>query len=131
MDYSFIVIDDGELDCFVVKKIISQAFPQSPISTFRNAQPVLENIKTGIFENQNFRVVILLDLNMPVMNGFQFLDEFEKLPEETKDNYRIIILSSTKNQGDINKLLKYKVVSNFIEKPLNKNLLISLIEEIK
>lgn len=131
MNFSFFVIDDGELDCFVVNKIISQTYPGSQVSTFNNAEPVLEIIKADKSETDNLTIVILLDLNMPVMNGFQFLEEFEKLSAHIKSKYKIIILSSTKNQVDINKLASFKSVSSFIEKPLNKTLLVSLINDIK
>jgi len=131
MNFSFFVVDDGELDCFVVKKIISQSYPGSQISTFINAGPVLEIIKADKTAMEDLTIVILLDLNMPIMSGFQFLEEFEKLSDQIKSKYKIIILSSTKNQADINKLAGFRSVSNFIEKPLSKTLLTSLIDDIK
>jgi len=128
MNYSFIVIDDGELDCFIVKRIIKLAFPNADITTFTDASPALENMRTKLTDDKHCALV-LLDLNMPVMNGFQFLDEFEKLPLDIKRGYMINVLSSTKNQTDINQLAKYKSINSFIEKPLNKEKVLVLMEE--
>jgi CheY-like chemotaxis protein len=129
MNYSFIVIDDGELDCFIVKRIIKLAFPNAEISTFTDASPALENMRGKLPDFDNHCTLILLDLNMPVMNGFQFLEEFEKLPFDIQKGYKINVLSSTKNQTDINQLAKYKSINSFIEKPLNKEKVLLLMEE--
>lgn len=61
--------------------------------------------------------VILLDLNMPVMDGFEFLQDFQKLSFEKKDRVKIIVLTSSTNPGDIERASEYKV-AGYINKPL-------------
>jgi len=130
MNYTFIVIDDGELDCFIVKRIIKLAFPGLEITTYTDAGPALENMRDKIATDDHYTIV-LLDLNMPVMNGFQFLEEFEKLPFDVQKGYKINVLSSTKNQADINHLNKFKSINSFIEKPLNKEKVLLLMDEVR
>jgi len=56
---------------------------------------------------------------MPLMDGFQFLDEFETLTNETKDKCRIVMLTSSINPQDVNKSKKYVYVKKYINKPLS------------
>jgi CheY-like chemotaxis protein len=79
IEFSFIIIDDSELDCFVTQKFLELSSKNLAIKTFQNAKHALEIIR----ENPNagnFPTIILLDLQMPFMNGFDFVEEFEKVP---------------------------------------------------
>lgn len=64
--------------------------------------------------------LIFLDLNMPIMNGWEFLDNLSKLKEGIKMNYKIYILSSTINPDDKKKAKENALVSGFLTKPLTK-----------
>ena len=130
MNISFILIDDSELDCFIAKKIIEQTIKPSSIKVFRNAKPALETIREKTADIGQI-VVILLDLHMPLMSGFQFVEEFEKLPVEIQEKYKIIILSSTRNKNDIFRVLYYKNVSHFQEKPLTRENLLTMVDSLK
>jgi CheY-like chemotaxis protein len=130
--YSFIVIDDSELDCFVTRKFLERTTKSLDVNTFRNASHALEIIREKPNEAE-FPTIILLDLQMPFMNGFEFVKEFEKLPAEVQKNYRIAILtilSSGNNPTDISNILRYKTVNSIIEKPLTNDKLLSLFVEI-
>ncbi|MGF7042538.1 response regulator [Mucilaginibacter lappiensis] len=134
IEFSFIVIDDSELDRFVTQKFLERSTKSLIIKTFQNAQHALEIISETIIEDTSIPTIILLDLQMPVMNGLKFVEEFEKFPAETKKNYRIIvltILSSASHPGDIDRILTYETVNSIIEKPLTKEKLVSLLKEIR
>src|SRR3978361_2039296 len=105
MKLSFIVIDDSELDCFIARKIISHTDKTLPVVIFNNAQQALLEITNDTTNVGAVQTIILLDLQMPLMNGFQFVEEFEKLPTEKKKKYIIIVLSSTRNANDISRIL--------------------------
>ncbi len=129
MEFSFIIIDDSELDCFVTQRLLKHSNRNVIVKTFQNARQVLEIIRESSKED-NQATIILLDLQMPLMNGFDFVEEFEKLPAEVQKSYTIAILSSTKNPTDVYKILTYKTVNSIIEKPLTKEKLLSLISRV-
>src|ERR1700759_4278406 len=111
--FSFIIIDDSELDCFVTKKFLERSYENLAIKTFQNANHALEVIREN--PGNNSPTVILLDLQMPFMNGFDFVEEFEKFPADIQKNYRIAvltILTSASNPTDIYKILTYKTVNS-------------------
>ena len=64
--------------------------------------------------------IIFLDIDMPLMDGFQFLDEFDNLSEETKKTCSIVMLTSSINPQDVNKSKKYSSVKKYINKPLSQ-----------
>jgi len=130
IEFSFIIIDDSELDCFVTQKFLERSAKYLAIKTFQNAEYALEIIRENTAGNSPVPTIILLDLQMPFMNGFDFLEEFEKLPVEVKKNYRIAVLTvltSANNPADIHKILAYHAVNGIIEKPLTKEKLLSLL----
>jgi CheY-like chemotaxis protein len=129
MEFSFIIIDDSELDCFIAQRLLKHSNRNLTVKIFQNARQVLEIIRESSKED-NQPTIILLDLQMPLMNGFDFVEEFEKLPAEVQKNYTIAILSSTKNPTDVYKILTYKTVYSIIEKPLTKEKLLSLISRV-
>lgn len=131
MELSFIVIDDSELDCFVARKIIEHTDKSLQVKTYTNGREVIEQIRVDFVRRDMPLTIILLDLRMPIMNGFQFVDEFEKLPLDIKMKYQIHILSSSKNANDIYRILTHDTVVSMIEKPFTREKLLSLIMKIK
>ena len=129
MAFSFIIIDDSELDCFIAQRLLKHSNKNLTVKAFQNAGQVLEIIRESSKEDDQ-ATIILLDLQMPLMNGFDFVEEFEKFPAEVQRNYKIAILSSTKNPTDVYKILAYKTVNSIIEKPLTKEKLLSLLSRV-
>ena len=128
--FSFIVIDDSELDCFVTQKFLEHTDKNLVVKTFQNAHDVLEMIRGNMVGDNLLPAIILLDIQMPVMNGFRFAEEFESFPPEVKKDYKIIILtilSSTGNPNELYKILNYPEVHTIIEKPLTIEKLSSLL----
>jgi CheY-like chemotaxis protein len=134
IEFSFIVIDDSELDCFVTQKFLELSDKNLVIKTFQNAQHALDVISENPNRSSLVPTIILLDLQMPFMNGFKFVEEFEKLPPEVQKNYMIIILtilSPASSPGDIYRIFNYGVVKSIVEKPLTKEKLLSLLAHVR
>jgi CheY-like chemotaxis protein len=131
MKLAFIVIDDSELDCFVSRKIIEHVDKCLNVKTYQNAELAIEIIKDNPIDNSEGLTIILLDLHMPIMNGFQFVEEFEKLPIQKQKKYMIVVLSSTRNANDISRILSYNGVESMLEKPLTLEKLTSLVHRVQ
>jgi CheY-like chemotaxis protein len=67
--------------------------------------------------------LIFLDINMPIMDGWEFLDEFQKLPDFLLEKCKVTMLTSSLDHDDIEKSKKYKCVVGFISKPLTVEIL--------
>ncbi len=119
------IIDDDKIFVFVLKKIILKNENFNEVLDFKNGEEVLKILsdKSNTFPN-----IILLDINMPVIDGWQFLEQIEKLPNKEKLN--VFIMSSSIDTNDIEKSKSFSTVKDFISKPINNDKLNKLIERI-
>ena len=124
--HNFIVIDDSKLDCFIAERIIKNTGKCESIHSFTQAREALEYITTST-PPQPLPVIVLVDIQMPVMNGFQFVEAFEKLPYQITSSYTIYVISSSINDEDLKKVHLYPSVKQFINKPLTSNMLSMLL----
>jgi CheY-like chemotaxis protein len=132
-EISFLVIDDSELDRFVTQKFLERAKQNVSVKPFHNAEEPLKMILENTGQADTLPTVILLDLKMPVMSGFKFVEEFEKIPAEIQLKYVIIILtmlSSSNDPMDIYKILHFKTVKSVVEKPLTHEKLASILKHL-
>ena len=116
----FIVIDDSKLDCFIAEKIIKNTGISESIRSYLQATEALDYIKS-IPVDEHTRSIILVDIQMPVMNGFEFVEAFEKLSPDLIKHYTIFIISSSINENDLSRVHNYATVKQFLNKPLTSN----------
>lgn len=121
------LIDDNDTDNFISKRIIEITEFAERVEVKNSGQHALEYLSAHANEADQLPSLIFLDINMPVMDGFMFLYEFENLPTTIREKSRVIILSSSDNKRDIDKIINNKSVIQYITKPLTQNVL----EEIK
>lgn len=114
--FDFILIDDSAFDLFIYEKLIIKSGIGNSVRPFNSAQDALEYL-AGEGEKLP-ETVILLDLQMPGMNGFEFIDQFDLLPEQIKDKIRIYMLSSTIDTRDIDKAKASASIIDLLSKPL-------------
>lgn len=125
------IIDDDKLTLKLMSILIDKSNFCEEIQSFNNAQLAIDKIKENWNDNAVLPDAILLDLNMPVMDGWQFLDEFIHL--SVKKEISIFIMTSSIDPTDIEKAKNYNVVKDYIMKPITANrldLLCKLIADI-
>jgi CheY-like chemotaxis protein len=125
------LIDDNEIDNLINQKMIEASAIAEHIFTHTGAKSAIEFLKNidkmsaaggGVFLPE----IIFLDIDMPLMDGFQFLEEFEKLSDNIKNNCKVIMLTSSMNPQDLSKAKKNNYVKKYINKPLTQETLESI-----
>ena len=119
--YHFILIDDSNFDLFIYEKLIVKSGIANSVKAFNSARLALEYITKEQLEIPES--IILLDLQLPGMNGFEFIDQFHHLPEELKNKIKIFMLSSTIDNNDIEKARLSPYIIDLLSKPLEIPLL--------
>jgi CheY-like chemotaxis protein len=115
-----LLIDDDSIIDFLHKKLLIKAGITAPIITLYNGKTAIEELlKLNNQLNENDTVLALLDLNMPVLDGWDFLEEFEVLNPLLKFKLELFIVSASNNPDDIIKSKKYPCVINYLNKPLS------------
>lgn len=121
------LVDDNETDNFISKRIIEITKFAKRVEVKGSGQGALEYLKQNENSPENLPNIIFLDINMPIVDGFVFLYEFEKFNELVRSRCKVIILSSSDNKRDIDKIVNNNHVIKFITKPLTE----SSLDEIK
>lgn len=128
--HAVMLIDDNEIDNLINQKMIEAANIAEHIYTHTGARSAIEFLRNleqlKDVASSVLPDVIFLDIDMPLMDGFQFLEEFEKLAKETVDKCKIVMLTSSINPQDLNKSKEYTYVKKYINKPLSQDTLENL-----
>lgn len=120
MKKHFIIIDDQDVFNILTKKVLENSGISSNISMFNSASEALNFIKK--FDKPT-DIVILLDIRMPVMDGFEFLNEMHSWNDYSYEKMKIFMLTSSLDEKDIQKASKYKNVLGFYSKPLSPDII--------
>jgi len=122
-----LMVDDDEYTTNLYEMIISWTPYTNYFLTVPTANEAIKELKKREKRENNFPRYILLDLNMPEMNGFEFLDFFKENFSNHVDDTKIIIATSSIREKDKEKALEYPFVEGFEIKPLSENLVEKLI----
>jgi CheY-like chemotaxis protein len=128
---TILCVDDDPITLMLCKKVIKKAEFSEDVMFANNGLEAYELFQSLVSKKQNEEEIelpqlIFLDLNMPVMNGWEFLDLFnDKISSEYMQT-KVIILSSTIDPADYNKAKQYDVVSHFLSKPITVEMLENL-----
>lgn len=117
------IIDDNAIDLYITKRmIIKNKFGKNVLEYF-SAKKALEYLKDHQEQINMLPQIIFIDIYMPVMSGFEFMDAFGKLPQKVKHNCKVYISSSTIDENDIKRSNEDRNVTAFQVKPFTKEFL--------
>lgn len=114
------LVDDNDTDNFISKRIIEITKFANEVEVKNSGKSALEYLDSNKDNLDRLPDVIFLDINMPIVDGFVFLYEFEKFNDAVKNKCKVIILSSSDNKRDIDKIVNNDHVIKFITKPLTE-----------
>ena len=114
-----LLIDDNYIDNFVTRRILESGHFAEEIIVRQSPAEAIDSLREGTIKPD----VIFLDIRMPMMNGFEFLQEYDKLNDEHKSAEKIFMLSSSLDPHDFKKSSENKYITQFIHKPLTHKIL--------
>lgn len=120
------LIDDNEIDNFISKRIIELSQFAKRVEVKDSGRSALEYLEQHKDEPDLLPELIFLDINMPIVDGFMFLYELENFPKTVQKKCKVVILSSSDNKKDIDKIVSNDHVIKFITKPLTDQALSEL-----
>jgi two-component system, chemotaxis family, chemotaxis protein CheY len=128
-----IIIDDDRCTLELNKLTVKSVIPEAEIRGFLSARAALEylrNIDPDDPDTDRTKGIIVSDLHMPVVDGFQFLDEFALLPPVLCNRYTIFILSADARYADAKELTKKPNLAGFFSKPLTIKKFVTLLRKV-
>lgn len=114
------LVDDNDTDNFISKRIIEITKFAKRVEVKGSGKAALDYLRENQENDSNLPSLIFLDINMPIVDGFVFLYEFEKFNDLVRNKCKVIILSSSDNKRDIDKIVNNNHVIKFITKPLTE-----------
>lgn len=121
------IIDDDEIYIFLMKKSFAAMGIHQEVISFLNGLDALEEFIQLKNNQEDLPGIILLDINMPIMDGWEFLNEFRKIQSENPSKIPIYIVSSSIANEDIEKSKKYPEIIDYLSKPLELETIVSII----
>lgn len=126
------LIDDDNIYQFTARKIIESTGLAGEIKSFYNGKEAIDFFTSEAGHNpESLPDVIFLDINMPIMNGWEFLDEYTGLHTSFPKHIVVYVVSSSIDDNDMRKSRGYQSVTDYIVKPVNRSTYQELLENLK
>jgi len=126
--FNFIIIDDNRIDLMVATKAIEMSHVQhGEVKQFLGASEAIEFVKSYSPKN---KTIVLIDIQMPVLTGFDFMEEFEKLPAKKKQKFICMFLSSSSNDIDRIRAQKFPSIVEFLNKPFTADSVLNIYKKL-
>ncbi len=114
-----LIIDDNEVDTLICSRVFGKYDPQVQITSFHGAKEALNYLKDLLKQSpENLPDLIILDLYMPLMNGWFFLKEYRQVVSHLKKDIVLLMASCTHYERDLSRIRNYKEINAHISKPI-------------
>lgn len=128
---SILLVDDDEIYLFVTKKILNGISDKLVINSFLDGEKALEYIHLCLDENVELPELILLDINMPFLDGWGFLAEFKKLkPRLPNHDLNIFMVTSSNDPMDLETANSFEEITGYVVKPIYQDKLAGILSEV-
>jgi CheY-like chemotaxis protein len=124
------VVDDDDIYQFIMEKTIADTELVKMVKTFSNGKEAIQFLETAIGQPDLLPEVILLDLSMPVMDGWEFLENYLLLKPRVGKTIHIYVVSSSINPADVERAKNISEVTDYVVKPITKEKLISMLKNL-
>lgn len=121
------IIDDSSMERFLTEVRMKNCRFAEHIMSFNSGIEALRHLVSLESSGLKFPDIIFLDIHMPLMNGFEFLDKFLEFSDEIKEQCKIVLFSSTDASEDHARMKTYPIIRKFLSKPLSNDMLNELV----
>ena len=128
-DYTFshiLLIDDSEIDVLVNRRLMELTHFASHVTITSTAEEAVDFLRNEVTNADQAPELILLDMHLPGMSGFDFINIFKSLPDFIQNKTKIVVLSVFQKQEDIDRVFENKFVTGQLDKPLTQESLRTL-----
>lgn len=117
---SILLVDDDDISNYITESLIKEMAISEEVAVVTDGRQALDYIENHelLSQHQTGHILVLLDLNMPVMDGFEFMEEYEKRP--WRDKVSVVMLTSSSNPKDLKNLKNYPF-AGYLQKPFGQS----------
>lgn len=123
------VVDDDDVYRFTIEKYIQMLSSSTRVISFADGEVALNYFKENLDTEENLPDIVLLDVNMPIMDGWDFLNEYERIKSRLNKEIRVYLVSSSIDERDQNRSRNYPAVTDYLVKPIDEKYLERLITQ--
>ncbi len=125
------IVDDDDIYRYSVLRTLKEEKLTKKILVFSDGEEALDFMLDNIANSQKLPDVIFLDINMPIMDGFQFMEEYVKIKPKVGKKITVYMISSSVNPVDIERSKSISEISDYIIKPIETEKLVAIIKEVE
>jgi CheY-like chemotaxis protein len=118
-----LLVDDNEIDNFINERMITSSGFAEKVIVKTSSDDAIKYLLDNQEQEDQLPEIVFLDLNMPVKDGFTFLEDFKKANEQVRNKCKVVVLSSSISPDDINKASTDRHVFKYVNKPLSEKYL--------
>ncbi len=123
---SIFIVDDDPIHQQITEIMLDRLRVTNDVKKFSDAQDVLDHIRLNIAEPESLPDIILLDLNMPVMDGWEFLEAFSSIRGTLPKPVKVYVLTSSIDERDRQRVSSFDFVSGYLTKQLTNDIILGL-----